>query len=62
MLAGDVEGVEEFLKAHSNYGSLFCAWERIKKELAVVQKPIVQQPQVDITADNELNDSIHCMP
>jgi hypothetical protein len=37
MLAGDVEGVEEFLKAHSNYGPLFCAWERIKNELLEAQ-------------------------
>lgn len=33
MLDGDVEGVEKFLKANSNYGPLFCAYERIKKEL-----------------------------
>lgn len=44
MLAGDVEGVEEFLKANSNYGPLFCAWERIKKELSEVQKPSHNSP------------------
>jgi hypothetical protein len=45
LLDGDVEGVEEFLKTHSNYGPLFCAWERIKKELrVVVQKPALLPP------------------
>lgn len=33
LLDGDVEGIERFLNTHSNYGPLFCAWERVKKEL-----------------------------
>ena len=57
MLAGDVEGVEEFLKAKSNYGPLFCAWERIKKELAVVQKPIAQQPHAVKVEDSHISET-----
>lgn len=38
VLDGDIEGVEKFLKDNSNYGPLFCAWERIKKERASTQE------------------------
>jgi hypothetical protein len=45
-----------------------CMFEKFTKEMYVElrrrlrQLSTVQQPQVDITADDELNDSIHCQP
>ena len=44
MLEGDFEAVEKFVKDNSDYGPLICAVERIKKELAVGQKPTTNKP------------------
>ena len=50
MLEGDFEAVEKFVKDNSDYGPLICAVERIKKELAVGQKPTTNSARDAIAA------------